>query len=173
VELERPCDSVIAAASAKASAHLPLCTSLLARQTKSSSLPQKTPDPKKPKPSSLRPNAALVSSNGIDVDLHLGHATRFLIYGPRPDGLVCLLETRKAPESGSGDQRWLMAGEILKDCFVLLTASAGDKPRTILAEQGLPVMLSEDNIEGLVDVLYSDSKKKKNNPLRGPEKGEH
>ncbi|WP_319550542.1 NifB/NifX family molybdenum-iron cluster-binding protein [Desulfogranum marinum] len=109
-----------------------------------------------------RPNVAVASSNGMDVDLHLGHATRILIYGPRgTDALPCLLETREAPEPGGGKGRWQSLSNVLGDCFVLLAASAGESPRKILGENGLRVMMVEDAIEGCVDVLYGGGKKGK------------
>ena len=114
-----------------------------------------------PRPGSKRPNVAVVSSDGMDVDLHLGHAIRVLIYGPREDGLACLLETRPAPEPGSGGSRWEELAETLSDCFILLTASAGKSPREILGNRGIQVYITEENIEGTVDVLYGGGKKKK------------
>lgn len=115
-----------------------------------------------PKPSKERPNVAVVSSNGMDVDLHLGQATKLLVYGPREDGLACMLESRMTPESGKGDARWQrLANECLYDCFALLASNAGDNPQKILAEQGVKVIVTEDNIEGTVDVLYGGGKKKK------------
>lgn len=113
-----------------------------------------------PKPTKARPNVAVLSANGMDIDLHLGQAIKALIYGPREDGLACLLETRDLPEPGSGDNRWQQVAEILTDCFVLLAASAGQKPRDILGRHGLAVLLLEDNVEGTVDVLYGGGKKK-------------
>ena len=115
-----------------------------------------------PKPTTDRPNVAVLSSNGMDIDLHLGQAIKALIYGPREDGLACLLGTRDLPEPGSGDNRWQQVAEILKDCFVLLAASAGQKPREILGRHGLTVLLLEDNVEGSVDVLYGGGKKGRN-----------
>jgi nitrogen fixation protein NifB len=173
VELEEPGVEAVSAACAKAAAYLPPVTSLLVRQT---GITRRTDDyhkNDKPRPSPQRPNAAVVSSNGIEVDLHLGHAGQFLVYGPRADGLVCLLETRKAPQPGSGNTRWQLAGDILKDCFVLLTASAGTKPCALLAEQGITVVISEENIEGVIDVLYGGGKKKKRSPATGPDTGEY
>lgn len=120
-----------------------------------------TGTPLVPKPSSERPNVAVVSSNGMDIDLHLGHAIKVLIYGPREDGLPCLLETRDAPEPGGGGSRWQALAKILPDCFALLAASAGDNPRKILADNGITVLISEDNVEGTVDVLYGGGKKGK------------
>ena len=114
-----------------------------------------------PRPTGERPNVAVVSSNGIEVDLHLGQAIKLLIYGPRQDGLPCLLESRDAPEPGKGPERWSELAAVLHDCFVILAASAGGIPRRILAEAGIKVLLTEDNIAGTVDVLYGGGKKGK------------
>jgi len=113
-----------------------------------------------PKPTKERPNIALVSSNGMEIDLHLGQAYQVLIYGPREDGLACLLETRPAPEPGS-DDRWEELAETLPDCFAILVASAGDRPRKVLGEHGIAVLITEGEIEGTVDVLYGGGKKGK------------
>ncbi|MCJ2163479.1 MULTISPECIES: radical SAM protein [unclassified Pseudodesulfovibrio] len=114
-----------------------------------------------PKPTAERPNVAVVSSTGMDVDLHLGHAIKILVYGPREDGLPCLLESRDAPEPGSGGKRWETLASGLSDCFVLLTAAAGDNPRQILSRNGLSVLITDGEIAGTVDVLYGGGKKAK------------
>ncbi len=115
-----------------------------------------------PGPTEERPNVAVASSNGMDIDLHLGQATNMLIYGPREDGLACLLESRPTPQAGTGDNRWqALARACLGDCFALLAANAGENPRKVLADEGIKVLLMEDNIEGTVDVLYGGGKKKK------------
>ena len=114
-----------------------------------------------PGPSADRPNAAVLSSNGMDIDLHLGQAIQALIYGPREDGLACLLETRPLPEPGEGDRRWHSLAQTLQDCFVLLATSAGQRPRQVLEEENLPLILMTDNVEGTVDVLFGGGKKKK------------
>lgn len=115
-----------------------------------------------PKPSKKRPNVAVVSSNGMDVDMHLGQASQVLIYGPRDDGLACLLETRPTPPGGAPD-RWQAMADTLHDCFVLLASHAGDAPRKELAERDIRIILTEDNVEGLVDVLFGGGKKGKCN----------
>ncbi|MEN8258452.1 MAG: radical SAM protein [Thermodesulfobacteriota bacterium] len=114
-----------------------------------------------PKATADRPNVAALSSNGMDIDLHLGQAIKALIYGPREDGLACLLEARDLPEPGGGESRWQQVAETLDDCFVLLAESAGQKPRDILGRHGLPIVLINDNVEGTVDVLYGGGKKEK------------
>ncbi len=119
-----------------------------------------TPSMHLPRPTAGRPNVAVASSNGMEVDLHLGHAVRFLIYGPRTqDGLVGLIGARPAPEPGGGDARWNAVAETLCDCFALLVSSAGQRPRTVLAETGLRVLPGEGGVEGLVDALYGGGTK--------------
>ena len=112
-----------------------------------------------PQPTSERPRVAVASGTGMEVDLHLGQARTLLIYGPREDGLTCLLETRPAPDPGSGASRWQRLAETLPDCFALLAVSAGLRPREVLGKQGIRVLLTGENIEGMVDLLYGGSKK--------------
>lgn len=168
VNLESPPQDVVDTAIAQAGISLPVIPSLLqpmagdwAKSFNSHEGGDACSDEYMAKPTKKRPNVAVASSNGMDVDLHLGHAIRFLIYGPRDDGLACLLETREAPEPGAGRKRWEQVADILKDCCILLCASAGEKPRTILAEGELRVFMTEDTVEGLVDALYGGGKKKK------------
>nr|WP_321513863.1 radical SAM protein [uncultured Pseudodesulfovibrio sp.] len=113
-----------------------------------------------PKPTAKRPNVAVASSNGMEVDLHLGHASTLLIYGPREDGLACLLETRQAPDPGAGSSRWEQMGVLLEDCFALLTSNAGEKPRKNLSRLGVSVVITDGEVEGTVDMLFGGGKKK-------------
>ena len=114
-----------------------------------------------PQPTIERPRVAVVSATGMDVDLHLGQARKLLIYGPREDGLACLLETRQAPDPGSGVSRWEHLADVLHDCFALLAVSAGQRPREVLGNRGIRVILTGENIEGTVDLLYGGCKKHK------------
>lgn len=115
----------------------------------------------RPRPRQGRANVAVLSGNGMDIDLHLGQAIKALIYGPRQDGLACLLEARDLPEPGGGDGRWQKVAGILDDCFVLLAASAGQKPREILGRHGLALLITDENIEGTVEVLFGGDKKRR------------
>ena len=117
-----------------------------------------------PKPSREKPHLAVCSADGFEVDLHLGQAGQYLIYGPK-EGLVSLLETHPAPEPGGGDSRWKETAMTLSDCFAVLAVAAGERPKSLLAERGLAVISQEGNVEGLVDVLFGGGKKK------GPGKG--
>ncbi len=159
VDLESPDSVSIAETAEKVSKHLQVVEPLLLQGKEGLDEGAIPGLPQYPQPTRERPNVAIVSSNGIEIDLHLGQAIKFLIYGPRQDGLACLLETRDAPEPGAGTGRWQQVAATLKDCFILLVASAGETPRQVLAETGLKVSISEDNIEGIVDVLYGGGKK--------------
>jgi len=164
VDLESPDSEKTEQAVEKVRKYLPVVEPVLLQPAKNCGQGLFPGLPLYPKPTKERPNVAIVSSNGIEIDLHLGQAMRFVIYGPRKeDGLACLLETRNAPEPGAGKNRWQEVAAILKDCFILLTASAGETPHKVLAERGLKVHISEDNIEGIVDVLYGGGKKGKKN----------
>lgn len=158
--LESPSPAAIAAAAEKAAAFLPIVTPVLLAQGGS---PGEGPAPAKaplPRPTRERPNVAVASSNGIEVNLHLGQAIRLLIYGPREDGLACLLGVRDAPEPGTAG-RWQELAAILPDCFVILAASAGETPRKTLAQAGIKILITEGDIDGTVDVLYGGGKKGK------------
>jgi len=113
-----------------------------------------------PRPSSKRPNVAVVSVGGMEVDLHLGQAYQALIYGPREDGLTCLLGRRDLPEAGGGGLRWEKLADSLPDCFALLAASAGANPKQILKDRGITVLITEGEIDGTVDVLFGGGKNK-------------
>ncbi|MFN2355545.1 MAG: dinitrogenase iron-molybdenum cofactor biosynthesis protein [Desulfopila sp.] len=159
VDLASPDEKIIQEAAEKVRRHLLLVQPMLLQPEGHVGGETISEQPYQAKPSKQRPNVAVVSSNGIEIDLHLGQAISFLIYGPRADGLPCLLGTRDAPEPGTGKNRWQDVAVLLNDCFILLAASAGETPRRILGETGLKVHLAEDNIEGLIDVLYGGGKK--------------
>ncbi len=160
VDLECPEQMAVQAITEKAATSLPIVEPLLLDQAGGAVGSAGLQASPLPRPTGERPNVAVVSSNGIEIDLHLGQAIRLLIYGPRQDGLPCLLGTRAAPEPGT-TERWTELAAILHDCFVILTASAGETPRRVLAEAGIKVLITEDNIEGTVDVLYGGGKKGK------------
>jgi nitrogen fixation protein NifB len=95
----------------------------------------------------------VASSNGREVDLHLGEAAWLLIVGPWPDGTYGVLSKREAPEPGGN--RWQRLAKDLADCFALLVADAGDNPRRILAENGIPVLTGEGGLAGLAETIFT------------------
>jgi len=145
---------------AQAAAHLETTVVQMGPELPPPGSPQSCTGVDLPKPSTGRPNVAVASGGGMEVDLHLGQAGQLLIYGPRDDGLACLLETRSTPSSGSPD-RWQSLADNLSDCFALLASHAGEEPRRQLAENGIRVILTDDQVEGVVDTLYGGGKKKK------------
>lgn len=112
-----------------------------------------------PVPGGDKPYVAVASNDGFTVNEHLGHAAKFLIYGPQ-NGPVSLLEARRAPAAGSGDTRWDTLAQTLSDCAYVLVASAGNRPKEVLGGHGIRVIQTDDPIEGLVDVLYGGGKGK-------------
>lgn len=127
-----------------------------------------SPDnPGLPKPSGTRVNVAVASAGGMEVDLHLGQALKFLIFGPREgDGLPSLLCLRDAPEAaqpGGGDTRWQSLAESLADCFAVIAASAGARPREVLAQAGITVLTAETDVQGAVDLLFGGGPRGKGN----------
>ena len=96
---------------------------------------------------------------------------------PRRSGTDCrvwtgragfqLVEMRRAPPPGGGPQRWQALAEMLKDCRALLVASAGESPRSALADQGIQVIMMEGLIEEGLEAVYRGV------PLRAPLRKQH
>ncbi len=102
-----------------------------------------------PEDDANRPYVAVASMEGALVNMHLGEAERFLIYQrhpDQPDGFE-LQSIRKAPEPGSGNERWESMAEMLHDCRALLVMAAGPSPMRVLAAKGLRVV----EMDGLID----------------------
>jgi len=88
------------------------CGSRAARPDENSAAPMARTE--LPKPDQERPYLALLSSNGREIDLHLGEAIQVLIYGPDENGALNPLWIQDAPEPGGGDLRW----QTLVSCVV-------------------------------------------------------
>ena len=165
--LEPASPEMLEAAKAAAAEHLQVmdgpepCGSMIVGTGCSSCGPDAGPIPAGlPQPDGDRPLTAVASSDGFDINEHLGQARKLLIYGPK-DGPVSLLETRPAPLPGTGSSRWETLGKMLSDCTYLLVSGLGDTPKKILEKSGLRVIVSEENVEGMVDALYGGGKKGK------------
>ncbi len=83
-----------------------------------------------------RPYVAVATREGTLVNLHLGEAKRFQVWGRAPSGGFRLVEEREAPAMGHGPERWNALSHLLADCRVLLVSALGDAPLRILAERG-------------------------------------
>lgn len=98
-------------------------------------------------PSHEKPYVAVATLEGALVNLHLGEAPEFQVWGKSEAGFR-LVDVRAAPEPGTGDMRWTALAARLKDCRGVLVAGVGENPRRILVEHGIfPVEMS-----GLIEV---------------------
>jgi nitrogen fixation protein NifB len=101
-----------------------------------------------------KPYVAVATWEGVLVNQHLGEAERFQIWGPSQDGYA-VLEERRAPEKGSGVNRWYALAEILRDCRAILVSGIGETPAQVLTEcEILPVQMNGFIQTGL-DAIYS------------------
>jgi nitrogen fixation protein NifB len=100
-----------------------------------------------------RPYVAVATREGMLVNVHLGEAARFQIWGPSARGFE-LREERAAPEPGSGPQRWWALAAVLQDCRAVLVSGIGDTPRAILTECGLLPVEMEGFVETGLDAVY-------------------
>jgi nitrogen fixation protein NifB len=94
------------------------------------------------RPGQEKPYVAVASLEGLFVNRHLGDAAGLYIYGLKNGGLD-LIEQRRTPAPGGGDERWKALGEILRDCRALLVGACGSNPRRVLGEQGLRVIIAD------------------------------
>ena len=97
----------------------------------------------------VRPYVAVATMEGALVNQHLGEADRLAIYEQdlATPGRFKLVETRKTPPEGGGDNRWAQLGELLKDCRAIVVTAAGPTPQKVLTASGLKVV----EMEGIID----------------------
>ncbi len=101
-----------------------------------------------------RPYVAVASREGALVNLHLGQATEFQIWGPVAGGFGHV-ETRTAPSAGDGNLRWDKLAELLSDCRHVLVSGVGDTPRSILMEHGIEPLEMSGFIEEALRAIYA------------------
>jgi nitrogen fixation protein NifB len=97
------------------------------------------------RPEEVRPYVAVASREGVLVNQHLGEAEDIWVFA-ESDGQYILVEKRKTPAPGAGEDRWRELARALKDCRLLLTSGAGLSPLRTLTEEGLRVEM----VEGLI-----------------------
>ena len=100
-----------------------------------------------------KPYVAVATSDGVNVDAHLGKAERLLVYEIR-QGEVALAGSRPGPPKGGGEARWQTLARTLADCRALIAASAGENPRQALLEHGLPVVTGSSTVEEAVARVF-------------------
>jgi nitrogen fixation protein NifB len=107
-----------------------------------------------------RPYVAVATTDGEEIDQHLGHADKLLVYGTQ-HGPIALVEAREAPPKGGGDARWKELSNTLSDCRALLAKSAGEKPSTILSGEGVVVLERAGSIEAALYPVFGMEPPKK------------
>lgn len=112
-----------------------------------------------------RPYVAVATNEGLLVNLHLGEADSLSIYEKSPNGYK-LIEKRKTPTSGGGDQRWLDMAHLLHDCRALLVSGIGGNPRIIIESCGIHLIEMTGLIDEGLNGIY------KNVPIRSITKQE-
>jgi len=105
-------------------------------------------------PAADRPYVAVASREGMLVNLHLGQAAEFQIWGPAPGGFE-LLDTRAAPPAGDGELRWKRLAELLADCRHVLVSGIGETPRAVLSSYGLEPLEMSGFIEEALRAIYA------------------
>jgi nitrogen fixation protein NifB len=101
-----------------------------------------------------RPYVAVATREGVLINQHLGEAKELQIFR-RIHGGVDFVETRPAPEPGTGLERWNQLCNILDDCRMLLVSGVGNTPKKILAERGIKIAVCEGLIEEAVSRIYA------------------
>ncbi|MBN1953290.1 MAG: radical SAM protein [Bacteroidales bacterium] len=100
-----------------------------------------------------RPYVAVATHEGILVNQHLGEAGELYIFEESKKGYK-LVETRKTPDRGAGDFRWMELAGVLKDCRAILVGGAGPSPVKILEKSGLRIIQMTGLIDSGLDTVY-------------------
>ena len=101
-----------------------------------------------------RPFVAAATREGMLVNLHLGQAASFQIWGPSRSGFE-FIEERNAPPAGGGEKRWNNLAEILDDCRHVLVSGVGESPRRILTGCGVEPLEVSGFIEEALRAIYA------------------
>jgi nitrogen fixation protein NifB len=95
-----------------------------------------------------KPYVAVASLEGLFVNRHLGEAAGLYIYGLENNSLA-LIEQRRTPAPGTGDERWKALAKIVDDCSALLVGHCGQNPKKVLEEEGVRLIVTEGLISDI------------------------
>lgn len=104
-------------------------------------------------PQQARPFIAAASREGVLVNAHLGEAEQVYVY-KQDGGEYVLVDVRKAPCPGGGNQRWMDLAKLLSDCQAILVAKAGRSPRELLNKAGVKVIEMQGIIEEGLEMVF-------------------
>jgi len=103
---------------------------------------------------SEKPYIAVASMEGIFVNQHLGEAEYLWIFSSS-EGRAELLEKRKTPPAGGGNERWDQMAEILHDCRAILVSGSGASPVKALESHGIRVVTMEGMAEEGMNAIFA------------------
>jgi nitrogen fixation protein NifB len=110
---------------------------------------QLEPENMTPTPNAEREYIAVASSNGKQVDCHLGEVDYLLIYNPSAATPQLVDLRRLPPQSGRQSRLAAMAG-MLQDCSLLLVGGVGPGPKAALQKQGVRVRTVQGQVAELL-----------------------
>jgi len=102
-----------------------------------------------------RPYVAVATNEGLLVNQHLGEAYALNIYRQTLNGYQ-LVESRKTPKPGGGDQRWVDLARLLKDCRAILVSGCGETPKSMLTATKVHVVEMTGLIDEGLDGIYQN-----------------
>jgi nitrogen fixation protein NifB len=97
---------------------------------------------------------AVATSDGTQVDVHLGQAQQLWVYKLN-EGKAVLVEQRSVTHCRESEDRWNALADTLADCGALLVAALGQAPHKVLRRRGLYVEAVEGSVDELVASLLS------------------
>ncbi|GAA5481826.1 nitrogenase cofactor biosynthesis protein NifB [Haloferula sargassicola] len=104
-----------------------------------------------------RPFVAVATQEGMLVNLHLGEADKVIIYGHHEESDEYeIIDVRRLPPHGGGDDRWKELAHELRDCRAILVSACGPRPKSIIEGFGLAVIEMEGLIEEGLEAIYED-----------------
>jgi nitrogen fixation protein NifX len=101
---------------------------------------------------------AIASSDGKNINMHLGSSSHFLIF--QKDGnkvkFIELREKVKKPLKEHSD-KWMQALEILSDVKIVICSKVGPEPRQELEKRGIKTIESEESINDALQRYLADN----------------
>lgn len=105
-------------------------------------------------PGENRPYVAVATREGVLVNQHLGEADELVIFKATEEAFE-VVDARKTPAKGCGDERWDLLAELMSDCRAILVSGAGSRPTEVLQKDGVRVIVMEGLIEEALESIYA------------------
>lgn len=99
---------------------------------------------------------AIASSDGKNVNMHLGKASHFIIFQNEGNKVSCL-ELREKPVKIQKEHsdKWIHALEIMGDVKIFICSKIGPEPRREFEKRGITVIESDESIsDAIINALH-------------------